>query len=622
MPSPRRGVERTPQHQLDFHAGIALLDRHPLFYGLLSRSYVNRRKDDATCPRTEWAVVNQEGHIDCSYSRRGTPDDWAYVVAHCLLHLAFGHHVEQKHPVAWNLACDLQVADFLAGVGVGTAPAEYRLSMEAPARGEEAIYELLVARGGAPHDASRDLVWNPKLREREVDWQKLFARGVRDSVTHAVRIAGGLQDPEDPYAEPRNSPATRARDWFITHYPLLGGMAARFRIVENLELCRRLEIQIAAVDAEEQTIYINPATALDDEEMRFVMAHEFLHPALLHHKRVEWRDAFLWNIATDFVINHWLVEMGVGQMPSVGVLYDPELAGRSAEEIYDLIRTDLRRYRKLATLRGIDKGDMLGPSRPDWWLDAEGSRLDDFYRRALSEGLVFWDEQGMRGYLPAGLVEEIRALEMPPIAWDVELARWFEERFAPVETRRTYGRPSRRQSASPDIPRPRVVPAMGPLDGRTFGVVLDTSGSMDRAILARALGTIASYASAHDVPAARVVFCDAAAYDAGYLAPDVIADRVRVKGRGGTILMPGVKLLEKAEDFPDDGPILVITDAWCDRVRSSRNHAFVIPYGAQLPFVPGGPVFRVKLPKDGEPAGHSSNQRPSRRRERKAERRL
>ena len=36
-------------------------------------------------------------------------------------------------------------------------------------------------------------------------------------------------------------------------------------------------------------------------------------------------------------------------------------------------------------------------------------------------------------------------------------------------------------------------------EGRTFGVLLDTSGSMDRALLAAALGAIASYSAARDV---------------------------------------------------------------------------------------------------------------------------
>ena len=63
-----------------------------------------------------------------------------------------------------------------------------------------------------------------------------------------------------------------------------------------------------------------------------------------------------------------------------------------------------------------------------------------------------------RGLLPSGLVEEIRALAQPPISWDVQLARWFAERFPLVEPVRTYARLSRRQAATPDIPRPSRVP--------------------------------------------------------------------------------------------------------------------------------------------------------------------
>jgi predicted metal-dependent peptidase len=93
---------------------------------------------------------------------------------------------------------------------------------------------------------------------------------------------------------------------------------------------------------------------------------------------------------------------------------------------------------------------------------------------------------------------------------------------------------------------------------------------------------------------ARVVFCDAHAYDAGYMSPDDIAGRVQVRGRGGTILQPGVDLLENADDFPDDGPLLIITDGFCDRVRIHREHAFLLPDGHSLPFPPRGPVFRLK----------------------------
>jgi predicted metal-dependent peptidase len=255
--------------------------------------------------------------------------------------------------------------------------------------------------------------------------------------------------------------------------------------------------------------------------------------------------------------------------------------------------TDVRRYRKLATLRGVGLGDILDGGTPGWWRVGDGVTLDDFYRRCLAQGLEYHETEG-RGFLPAGLVEEIRALSQPPVPWDVALARWFDAYFSRLETRRTYARPSRRQSATPDIPRPRYVPVEGVEDGRTFGVILDTSGSMDRDLLAKALGAIASYSHARDVALVRVVFCDAATYDQGSMAPHELAERVKVKGRGGTVLQPAIDLLERADDFPPDGPLLIITDGFCDRLRVRREHALLIPEGRSLPFVPKGKVFRVQ----------------------------
>ena len=181
---------------------------------------------------------------------------------------------------------------------------------------------------------------------------------------------------------------------------------------------------------------------------------------------------------------------------------------------------------------------------------------------------------------------------MPPIPWDVELARWFEERFPDLDRRRTYARPSRRQGATPDIPRPRYVERDAFGEGRTFGVVVDTSGSMSPELLGMALGSIASYGAAREVPLVRVIFCDARAYDAGYLAPEEIAGRVQVKGRGGTILQPGIDLLEQAKDFPNNGPILIITDGLIEEKMSiRREHAFLVPRGRRLPFRTRGKVF-------------------------------
>ena len=63
-------------------------------------------------------------------------------------------------------------------------------------------------------------------------------------------------------------------------------------------------------------------------------------------------------------------------------------------------------------------------------------------------------------------------------------------------------------------------------------------------------------------------------------------------GGGGTVLQPGVDLLEAAENFPKDGPILIITDGYVEeKIKIRREHAFLVPRGRRLPFAPRGKVF-------------------------------
>lgn len=80
---------------------------------------------------------------------------------------------------------------------------------------------------------------------------------------------------------------------------------------------------------------------------------------------------------------------------------------------------------------------------------------------------------------------------------------------------------------------------------------------MSAELVGLALGAAASYSVAKEVPFVRVVFCDAAAYDTGYVAP-----------------------------------ILLITDGCIERGLQIRHeHAFLIPRGKRLPFRPLGKVF-------------------------------
>ncbi|MBL7498220.1 hypothetical protein I6A84_06350 [Frankia sp. CNm7] len=650
----RRGGAATSRGRLAAAAvaeGWHRLDRHPLFRPLAVSS--PNRADVGLVPADGWAVVWSNGQIHAHPTRLADPDEWTWVFAHLLLHLGFAHTDPavtggDTLDVAHLAACDVAVNRFLTTLRLGRRPAG---PLAGPAAGDyppadEASLARQWRRSGVPDQWRGEGVAAhlPDLRaappgpawHTPTDFTARFAAGLTAAVGAAIDVAGGRRASLDTDTAAMH-PWEAARRWFISSYPLLGAVFCTLTLVADAELAHGWDIAIAAVSVEAGEVYVNPLAQLTGAEWRFVLAHEALHAALAHPARAGGRDPYLWNLACDFVINGWLVEMAVGELPD-GTLHDPKLAGLSAETVYDRIAVEARRYRKLTTLRGHARrtasgittnattthaapgrrtasqrrtvhpaaagsgghrigqdvgGDMVGPApgRP-----APADRavdLDELLRRSLTSGLAAHLSAG-RGLLPTGLVAEIRALAHPPIPWDVALARWFDEHFPALEATRSYARPSRRQAATPDIPRPGYRHADETVVRRTFGVVLDTSGSMNAELLGKALGAIASYATARDVPAARVVFCDAAAYDAGYLAPTDIAGRVRIRGRGGTRLQPGLGALDRAADFPADAPVLVITDGVCDVLRLRRSHAYLIPTGANLPFTPRGPVFRIR----------------------------
>jgi len=603
--------------------GIQLHKANPLFSRLGGTICI---RDRNTMGKRMAAFVNSQGFLFLNQDVPLTPPQWAYAIAHCQLHLAFGHFDAEKmsllqtsenemshpgrerynvfcNPYLWNTACDIYIAKFLSDVKFGKPLSDLPVSaFPGPVTEEHKIYQYLLERscaenyqgfGTAPPGVLDMYGLEKPLIYDETKFQKnqyviQFAHALAHSVSKVVSTVGG----HDFVTGSSYTASQKAAQWFINHYPLLGGLASGFKIIEDYKFCMENEISVAAVDVTCAEIYVNPAAGLDAEELKFVLAHEFLHAGLQHHERCQGRDPELWNVACDYVINGWLQEMAIGKMPERGLLYDENLKNISAESLYDRMVRELRKYAKMETFRGYGKGDIMsGSGKSPWTSGHEITSLEDFYKSALQNGLEYHHQTG-RGYIPAGLIQEIRALAVPPLPWDVELARWFDFHFAPLEKKRSYARPSRRQGSTPDIPRPSYVQADLPENSRTFGVVVDTSGSMSAKMIGYALGAIASYAAAREVPFARVVFCDACAYDVGYLAPEDIAGRVRVQGRGGTILQPGVDLLETATDFPKDGPILIITDGDIEEHMSIHHkHAFLIPKGKRLPFRAKGEVF-------------------------------
>src|SRR5581483_3550876 len=159
---------------------------------------------------------------------------------------------------AWNLDACVTVNRFLAHLKVGRPP--------------EGLGE---PSGTAGPDG--DLCWagvpSPKSWRGPANWADLLGDGLASAVGAAVDVAGGVAGSlagEDG----RKTQWRQALSWFVSSYPLLGALAASFRLVEDAEVCRLHGIRVAAISPAAAELYVNPVCGLRDAEYRFVVAHE------------------------------------------------------------------------------------------------------------------------------------------------------------------------------------------------------------------------------------------------------------------------------------------------------------------------------------------------------------
>lgn len=84
-------------------------------------------------------------------------------------------------------------------------------------------------------------------------------------------------------------------------------------------------------------IWFNPEffMSISHEVRIFVIFHEIMHPVLLHFLRLEGRNPDKWNRAGDYVINLMAKNQGLTLWDKC--LYDPKYAGKTTEEIYNLL---------------------------------------------------------------------------------------------------------------------------------------------------------------------------------------------------------------------------------------------------------------------------------------------
>lgn len=559
--------------------------------------------------------LSSEGVIKVQPHKKATQNNWTFYTLHLLYHLALGYLKPPDNypdPLLWIYACEMLINQFAATSTFIQIPQGF------PSLGGFSRFALFRPVGSTPK-TPEELILNWQSANRlpdltglswftpagEVTWDVFDTDPERVSRYRSIYLLEQVRQMQNKMQEAQrrkyaDTTIARAFRWIENHFPLLSATAAHFEI--DYESAEKYDIVLGAVSARDQIIFVNPNAEISELEWRWVLVHEILHVVLEHQRRCADRHQLLWNVACDYVINNWLEVMGVGMRPK-GVLFKAEYRGKDAETIYDeLLKHGGNDQVKLVTFRGEGMGDIMDFDSS--YNNENHSRFASRFRpnvRQMTQNSarkMLEDESNgiRRGTLPADLVEELdlggllgEHIEVPE--WKVELAQWLNLQLTPKLPRRTYTRLSRRMAATPDIP----LPGKANLERHspTFGVVLDTSGSMSHELLQRGLAAVVAFAGREGVARIRFVMCDTRPYDEGFIPIERLKRPYRIMGRGGTILQPSIDLLEQAHNFPDDAPILIITDGEIDILKVTREHAYLLPGDGKLPFEPSGPVFRI-----------------------------
>ena len=171
------------------------------------------------------------------------------------------------------------------------------------------------------------------------------------------------------------------------------------------------KVETAATDG--KTIWINPkfVEGLDHPAYCGLVVHELLHAALLHGQRRRERDALLWNIAADVVVNG-IVRSGTEYSLPEGGVEMPDLAHLSVEEVYELLVTGKK---KAPSLYLIDLMQSDGNSVIE---QDQRTEIERHWRAALQQATAVATRTN-RGYGKDGLDQnrEINEAASPSLNW-------------------------------------------------------------------------------------------------------------------------------------------------------------------------------------------------------------
>lgn len=380
----------------------------------------------------------------------------------------------------------------------------------------------------------------------------------------------------------------------ITFQPFFGALLTRLNITP------KSDIPTACTDG--RTMWVNLEWMLSLEQAGdvaykvFVLCHETMHVALLHHLRRAGRDSRIWNMACDYVINLLLVDAGL-KMPTGknAPLYDRKYVGWTEDQVYaDLIKQEQDKDQDKQSNDGDgnpsnDKQDGEGDKAEDGEGDGQGEstipsdKSDEIGKAtggkgdmggvidspAVAEGEASIENEEAewqiavaqsaksasgKGDCPSWIKEIVKKASKSRVDWASEM-REFTDQFKGAGDY-TYQRMNRRWSWQNRL----IMPSELTEDLPPFVIAIDTSASVPSEALASFSREVEALREEFKAPF-HIIQCDTRIVDVDVYEEGDEYREIEYKGRGGTEFQPVFDYISNMEEQPCC--LIYLTDLEC-----------------------------------------------------------
>ena len=331
----------------------------------------------------------------------------------------------------------------------------------------------------------------------------------------------------------------RARTNLLVSNGFFGFLAMQLRLEE------RPSVGTMGVDG--VTMFYAPefVNKLTERELEGVEAHEVMHCCFQHFSRRGYRDALLWNIAGDYVINLDLIDAGF-TLPKERLL-DKKYKGMTTEDVYELLLQEVTKG------GGSGKGDNPDPGGCGAVMDSPGDAtkaeaIKQTWETSVRTAIAVAKGQNA-GQIPGSLARLVADLQRPKISWRDKTRNFIDQSMTKDIS---WSRISRRSVSIGTLMPGYVSDRLNHLV-----MIVDVSGSINDKLMNEFVSEVAGALDEGTCDNLSVVYADTQVQHVDHFVPGDVVKPAKVPG-GGTDFRASFKWV--AENAPNASCVIYLTD--------------------------------------------------------------